>query len=172
MCLLRQILQGIGWTKVNSRTRIGSSRQQSTSDDNLQENAGTGRQTSRRQERNQEGSKPYLSPILGAEIQISKMQARARRWQTTIDGRKGFPCRRRRRTEEQLGEREREGVAGWWVGALRRDMERKEGEEGICEGEVLPRLWGRKRHVNRVHGPTCVSCDDGFRFFFFCFGWS
>jgi len=45
-------------TKTNSRTRIVSSRQLSTSDDNLQENAGTGRQTSRRQEHDLEGNKP------------------------------------------------------------------------------------------------------------------
>ena len=50
---------------TNSRTRIRSLSQQRTG--NLQENTGIGRQTSRRQEYNPEGSKPYLSPILGGD---------------------------------------------------------------------------------------------------------
>jgi hypothetical protein len=52
-------------------------------------------------------------------------------------------------------------VMSWSLGRMKA-WERKEAE-GVCEGEVWPRLWGRKRHVHRVHGP--VSCDGGFSVF-------
>jgi len=92
---------------TNSRTRIRSLRQQRTS--NLQENTGIGHQTSRRQEYNPEGSKPYLSPILGGDSDFGdagEMVAEADRRKEWL------PSPSPPRAEEQLVEREREALVG------------------------------------------------------------